>query len=216
MTDLLEVAEGLFLDGRQTTGDVALRRLGIGEIVGLVRLDDVLLVGLPHREPFVGDLGRTRARLAKMLGAGDFRRLAEHAVDADRDQLVVEIADRRAGRQGPSSYRIRRISSKSRDRRWGTSRVAARSPIGRSAWPRRPPWRSWRCRRGLRCRSRSPACRSWRCPRRPGWSIGPRFRSPRRRRRSGSIPCRSGCGSGCRDPRRTAGGRRRAATPSSL
>jgi hypothetical protein len=36
--DLLDVAERLFLDGGQATGDVALGRLRLGQVVGLVRL----------------------------------------------------------------------------------------------------------------------------------------------------------------------------------
>ncbi len=46
--DLLDVAERLFLDRRQAAGDVALRRLRIGQIARLVALDDVL-VAIEHR-----------------------------------------------------------------------------------------------------------------------------------------------------------------------
>ena len=49
----------------------------LGEVVGLVRLDHVVLIGLPHPVPFLADLRRGRARLAEMLGAGDLRGLAE-------------------------------------------------------------------------------------------------------------------------------------------
>ena len=68
-----------------------------GKVVGLVRLDHVVLVGLPDLHPLLADLLVDRARLGEMLGAGDLGGLAEHAVDAVRDQLVVHVADGRAG-----------------------------------------------------------------------------------------------------------------------
>ena len=69
----------------------------VGEVVGLVRLDHVVLIGLPDLHPLLADLGVDRARLGEVLGAGDLRGLAEHAVDALGDQLVVHVADGRAG-----------------------------------------------------------------------------------------------------------------------
>ena len=81
----------------EPAGDVALGRLRVGEVAGLVRLDDVVLVRLPDLHPLVADLLGCRAGAGEMLAAGDLRRLAEHAVDAARDQLVVHVADRRAG-----------------------------------------------------------------------------------------------------------------------
>ena len=110
--DLLEVAERLFLDGGEAAGDVALGRLRFRKIVGLVRLDDVVLVGLPDLHPFLADLRRDGARLGEMLGAGDLRGLAEHAVDALRDQLVVHVADGRAGGEARWWCRSRRIWSR--------------------------------------------------------------------------------------------------------
>src|SRR5690606_24550651 len=95
--DLLQVAESLFLDRGQTAGDVALGRLTVGKIVGLERLDDLVLIGLPDAVELLADLGRRRARLADVLGAGDLGGLAEDAGDALRDQLVVHVADGRAG-----------------------------------------------------------------------------------------------------------------------
>src|SRR5262249_35676796 len=95
--DLLEIAERLLLDGGETAGDVALGRLGLREVVLLVRLDDLVHVGLPPLVPLLADLRGRGPRLGDVLAAGDFRGLAEHAVDALRDQLVVHVADRRAG-----------------------------------------------------------------------------------------------------------------------
>ena len=64
--DLLEIAERLLLDGGQSAGDVALGRLRFGEVVGLVRLDDVVLVGLPDlastSRRSLGDRARALAR----------------------------------------------------------------------------------------------------------------------------------------------------------
>src|SRR5262249_34873624 len=89
--DLLEVAERLLLDRGEPAGDIALGRLRLGKVVGLVRLDDLVLVGLPNLHPLRADLRVNRARLGEVLGAGDLRGLAEHAVDALRDQLVVHV-----------------------------------------------------------------------------------------------------------------------------
>ena len=97
--DLLQVAERLLLDRRQPADDVALGRLAVGEIVDLVGLDHVVLVGLPHLEPLVADGLVDRPLARDVLGAGDLGGLAEHAGDALRDQLVVHVADGRAGGQ---------------------------------------------------------------------------------------------------------------------
>jgi len=69
--DLLEIAERLFLDGGEAARDIALGRLRFGKIVGLVRFDDVVLIGLPDAVPFLADLGRGRARFGEILSAGD-------------------------------------------------------------------------------------------------------------------------------------------------
>src|SRR3546814_21050830 len=50
LADLLQVAEGLLLDGGEAAGAVALGRLTVGEIAGLVRLDDLVHVGLQRSE----------------------------------------------------------------------------------------------------------------------------------------------------------------------
>ncbi len=46
--DLLEIAERLLLDGGEAARDIALGRLRVGEVIGLVGLDHVVLVGLPR------------------------------------------------------------------------------------------------------------------------------------------------------------------------
>src|SRR3546814_16161850 len=75
--DLLQVAEGLLLDGGEAAGDVALGRLAVGEVAGLVRLDDLVHVGLPGGEELLGHLRRRRARRADLLGAGQLGGLPE-------------------------------------------------------------------------------------------------------------------------------------------
>src|SRR4029078_5822155 len=87
----------LVLDGGQPAGDVALGRLRVGQVIGLVRLDDVVLVRLPDLVPLVADFLVDGAGTSQVLGAGDLRGLAEHAVDAAGDELVVHVADGRAG-----------------------------------------------------------------------------------------------------------------------
>ncbi len=69
----------------------------VGQVVGLVGLDHVVLVGLPHRVPLVGDFRADRPLATEVLRAGDLRGLAEHPVDPVRDQLVVHVADGGAG-----------------------------------------------------------------------------------------------------------------------
>ena len=70
------------------------------EIVDLVRLDHLVLIGLEdgfiHFSPILALIG---ARLGDVLRPGDLGGLAEAAVDALGDQLVVHVADRRAGGQ---------------------------------------------------------------------------------------------------------------------
>jgi hypothetical protein len=95
--DLLEIAQRLLLDGGEAASDVALGRLGLREVILLMRFDDLVHVGLPNLVPLLADLRGRGPRLGKVLAAGDFRGLAEHAVDALWDQLVVHVADRRAG-----------------------------------------------------------------------------------------------------------------------
>ena len=76
------------------------------QIVGLVRLNDVVFVSLPGLHPLRADSRRDGARLGEMLGAGDFRRFAEHAGQPFRDELVVHVADRRAGREAGGSVAL--------------------------------------------------------------------------------------------------------------
>src|SRR5690606_10220682 len=95
--DLFEVAERLFLDGGKAALDVAPRRLAFRQVVDLVGLDHIVLIGLPHLVPALADLRIDRALLADVLPAGDLRGFAETPIDAFGDQLVVHVADGRAG-----------------------------------------------------------------------------------------------------------------------
>jgi hypothetical protein len=95
--DLLEVAQGLFLDGGQTPFDIALGGLAVGQVVGLVGEDHVVLIGLPHLVPALADLFVDRAFLADVLGPGDLGGLAEEAGDAFGQELVIHVAHGGAG-----------------------------------------------------------------------------------------------------------------------
>jgi hypothetical protein len=71
-----------------------------------VGLDHVVLIGLPDPEPLLRHLRRSGALLGQVLGAGDLGGFAEAAVDAGRDQLVVHVADGRAGGQAGGRVRF--------------------------------------------------------------------------------------------------------------
>ena len=62
-----------------------------------MRLDDLLLVGLPDTVEFLADFRRGSASFADVLGPCDLRRFAKDPVNALRDQLVVHVADGRTG-----------------------------------------------------------------------------------------------------------------------
>ena len=83
--DLLDVAERLFLDGRETAGNVALGGLRIGEIAGLMLFDHVLIT-IEHRHELLRDLGSAAALCHQGFAAGDFRSLAENQGQAGRDE----------------------------------------------------------------------------------------------------------------------------------
>ena len=104
--DLLQVAEGLLLDGGEAAGDVALGRLAVGEVAGLVRLDDLVHVGLPGIEELLAHFRRGRAGRADLLGAGQFRGLAKAGRGAQFIELVDEVAHRRVGREARGRVRL--------------------------------------------------------------------------------------------------------------
>ena len=79
--------------------DIALGGLAVGEVIGLVGEDHVVLIGLPDLLELGRRLGRGGAFFADMLGAGDLRGFAETAIDPVRQELVIHVADGRAARQ---------------------------------------------------------------------------------------------------------------------
>src|SRR6185437_15921313 len=91
LADLLEIAERLLLDGGEAAGNVALGRLAVREIGGLVRLDHLALIRSPGPHELLRDLGSGRARSSQVLGAGELRSLAEASVKTRRHQLVVHV-----------------------------------------------------------------------------------------------------------------------------
>ncbi len=68
--DLLQIAEGLFLDGRQPAADVPFRGLRFRQIVRLVTLDDCLIVIEDAQKP-LPDFRAGGAARADDLGAGE-------------------------------------------------------------------------------------------------------------------------------------------------
>ena len=75
-----------------------------------MRLDDVVLVGLPDAEPLLADIGAGGALLGEVLGAGEgpSRRVAETAAAAQaletlrNDRRVRPTAAVAAGADGPT------------------------------------------------------------------------------------------------------------------
>src|SRR3546814_446669 len=106
LADFFEIAEGLLLDRRKAALDIALGRLALGEVAGLVRLDDLVHVGLPGIEELLADFRRLAAQLADILGAGDLGGLAEATRDAERVELVDQVADRRIRAEAGGSVRF--------------------------------------------------------------------------------------------------------------
>ena len=90
--DLLDVAEGLFLDSGQSALDVALGRLGVGQIACLVVVDD-LGVAVEIELEVLAHCVIDATLEHKMLAAGQFRGFAEEQGGALFIQLVVGVAD---------------------------------------------------------------------------------------------------------------------------
>ena len=92
LAELFDIAQRLFLDGREAAGDVALGGLAFGQVVGLL-VEDHLGVVIEHRgelglDLFVGGLG-----FDDVLGAGQFAGFAEAGVAAQGAVLVDDVAD---------------------------------------------------------------------------------------------------------------------------
>jgi hypothetical protein len=86
LADLLDVAERLLLDRRQAAGDVALGRLAVGEVAGLVAVDHVL-VAVEHEHEALAHRVAGAARGDDVLAAGELGRLAEAQRAAERCSL---------------------------------------------------------------------------------------------------------------------------------
>ena len=96
--DLLDVAEGLFFDGGQAAFDVALGRLGVGKVGGLVIVNH-LGVTVKERGEFAADPVIGATGLHQMFAAGEFGGFTEHQRAAFFIQLVERVTDGRAGGQ---------------------------------------------------------------------------------------------------------------------
>ena len=67
--DLFEITECLFLDGREAALEIALRRLRVGKIVGLVGLDHFVLISLPKVAMNFSPASGVAARALQMCSA---------------------------------------------------------------------------------------------------------------------------------------------------
>src|SRR3546814_20842479 len=68
--------------------------------------DLLVHVGLPGIEELLADFRRLAAQLADILGAGDLGGLAEATRDAERVELVEQVADRRIRAEAGGSVRF--------------------------------------------------------------------------------------------------------------
>src|SRR3546814_2442919 len=93
LADLLQVAEGLLLDGGEAAGDVALGRLTVGEIAGLVRLDDLVHVGLPGIEELLRNSGLPSPVAEDWLAAGRPELPPEQGGAAEAAELAMKVAN---------------------------------------------------------------------------------------------------------------------------
>ena len=96
-TDLLDVAEGLFFDGGQAAFDVALGRLGVGKVGGLVIVNH-LGVTVKERGEFAADPVIGATGLHQMFAAGDLRGFAEQGGGPGFPEFVKGVAHSGVGR----------------------------------------------------------------------------------------------------------------------
>src|SRR6266567_5582209 len=99
LSDLLDVAERLLLDRREPPGDIALGWLRVGQIRGLVPVDDVL-VAIEDAHEILANLVVAAALRHDLLAPGELGRLAENQRAAGLVELVEGIAH---GRIGPAT-----------------------------------------------------------------------------------------------------------------
>src|SRR6266480_2895833 len=91
LTDLLDVAERLLLDGGEAAGDIALRRLRIHEVARFVAVDH-LLVAIEHEHELVAHLGRPATGGDELLAAGKLGRFSENECHAVFVELVEGVS----------------------------------------------------------------------------------------------------------------------------
>src|SRR6202163_2072734 len=109
--DFLDVAEGLFLDRGQTSGDIVFGRLRIREVGRLVAVDD-LLIAIEDALEVGAHLVVAAACGDDVLAAGELGRLAENERATHRVELVESIAH---GRIGAATRRRIRFAALGRD-----------------------------------------------------------------------------------------------------
>ena len=94
--DFLDVAKSLFLDGGQAAFDIALGRLGIAQVIGLVIVDN-LGVAVKEVHELVAHFVVDAAGCNKMLATGNFRGLAEERSGTGFPEFVEGVANRGVG-----------------------------------------------------------------------------------------------------------------------
>src|SRR6266516_950146 len=91
LTDLLDVAERLLLDGGEAAGDIALRRLRIHEVARFVAVDH-LLIAIEHEHELVAHLGRPATGGDELLAAGKLGRFSENECHPVLVELVEGVS----------------------------------------------------------------------------------------------------------------------------
>ncbi len=194
--DLLDVAQRFFLDRSEPAGDIALGRLRLRQVVGLVTVHD-FLIAVEHEHEFVAHRGCAAARGDELLAARQLGRLAEHQRRAVRIELVEDVAD--AGIRAYARGRVG-LAAFGRDPQVGQRPLLA-AQLGRPVHVlfhlvRGAPYRfqvavAFDTEKGdLRYRKRRRVSRSSRCRRRHASPNRPRCRSPPPLRRWDSRRCR--------------------------
>ena len=96
LSDLLDIAKRLLFDRREAAGDIALGRLRVGQVGGLMPVDH-LLVAIEHAHEILANVVVPAALRDDLLAPGQLGRLAEDQRAAHLVKLVEGIAHGRIG-----------------------------------------------------------------------------------------------------------------------
>ena len=198
--------QALFFDGGQATGDIALGRLRVGEIAGLVPFDHRLIAVEHGHEVFQTFGERQRAASSNFSPPVISDVSPNNSVVFSGYSLSNAFAD---GRVGAAAGRGVRFAAFGRDpeladRAFNAVQFAA---FCRNFFAAADAANRLHGRRGLRCRKPTTGLPVVAMPSTTFASSRPQCRSPRRPQRSGCSRCRSACGNAARSAP-IAGGRR--------